>query len=37
MIADGLTGAMEQNAVVNGVFMENLIVDGAHGATTAST
>ena len=28
---DGLTGAMEQNACVNGVFMENLIVDGAHG------
>ena len=28
---DGLTGAMERNACVNGVFMENLIVDGAHG------
>lgn len=28
---DGLTGSMEQNACVNGVFMENLIVDGAHG------
>jgi hypothetical protein len=28
---DGLTGAMEQNACINGVFMENLIVDGAHG------
>jgi len=28
---DGLTGAMEQNACVTGVFMENLIVDGAHG------
>ena len=28
---DGLTGPMEQNACVNGVFMENLIVDGAHG------
>ncbi len=28
---DGLTGTMEQNACVNGVFMENLIVDGAHG------
>jgi hypothetical protein len=28
---DGLSGAMEQNACVNGVFMENLIVDGAHG------
>ena len=28
---DGLTGAMEQNACVNGVFMENLVVDGAHG------
>src|SRR5437867_8483262 len=27
----GLTGSMEQNACVNGVFMENLIVDGAHG------
>ena len=28
---DGLTGSMERNACVNGVFMENLIVDGAHG------
>src|SRR2546429_4255918 len=28
---DGLTGSTEQNACVNGVFMENLIVDGAHG------
>ena len=28
---DGLTGSMEQNACGNGVFMENLIVDGAHG------
>jgi hypothetical protein len=28
---DRLTGAMEQNACINGVFMENLIVDGAHG------
>lgn len=28
---DGLTGSMEQNACANGVFMENLIVDGAHG------
>ena len=28
---DGLTGPMEQNACANGVFMENLIVDGAHG------
>src|SRR5438128_10462965 len=28
---DGLTGSMEQNACVNGVFMENLIVDGEHG------
>lgn len=28
---DGVTGSMEQNACVNGVFMENLIVDGAHG------
>ena len=28
---DALTGSMEQNACVNGVFMENLIVDGAHG------
>ncbi|HVH69217.1 MAG TPA: hypothetical protein VM716_15215 [Gemmatimonadales bacterium] len=28
---DGLTGGMERNACANGVFMENLIVDGAHG------
>jgi len=28
---DALTGSMERNACVNGVFMENLIVDGAHG------
>jgi hypothetical protein len=28
---DRLTGSMEQNACANGVFMENLIVDGAHG------
>lgn len=28
---DGLTGSMEENACANGVFMENLIVDGAHG------
>src|SRR5205807_5241302 len=28
---DGLTGSMEGNACASGVFMENLIVDGAHG------
>jgi hypothetical protein len=28
---DGLTGTMEQDACTNGIFMENLIVDGAHG------
>ena len=28
---DRLTGSMERNACANGVFMENLIVDGAHG------
>jgi len=28
---DGLTGSMEANACASGVFMENLIVDGAHG------
>jgi len=34
---DGLTGAMEQNACVNGRLMENLIVDGAHGGHYSST
>ena len=28
---DGLTGTVEQEACDNGVFMENLIVDGEHG------
>jgi len=28
---DGLTGSMEESACANGVFMENVIVDGAHG------
>lgn len=28
---DGLTGTVEQDACRNGVFMENLIVDGEHG------
>ena len=28
---DGLTGAMERDACANGVFMENVVVDGAHG------
>ena len=28
---DRLTGSLEQTACANGVFMENLIVDGAHG------
>ena len=28
---DGLTGTVEQGACHNGVFMENLIVDGEHG------
>ena len=28
---DGLTGTVEQDACHNGVFMENLIVDGEHG------
>ncbi len=28
---DGLTGEVEQDACHNGVFMENLIVDGEHG------
>lgn len=28
---DGLTGRVEQSACQNGVFMENLIVDGEHG------
>src|SRR5438034_3295996 len=28
---DGLAGSMEGNACASGVFMENLIVDGAHG------
>src|SRR3989442_15231253 len=27
---DGVTGSMEENACASGVFMENLIVDGAH-------
>ena len=26
-----LTGSVEENACANGVFMENLVVDGAHG------
>ncbi len=28
---DGLTGTMERDACANGVFMENVIMDGAHG------
>ncbi|HZI21393.1 MAG TPA: hypothetical protein VFD76_02720 [Gemmatimonadales bacterium] len=28
---DGLTGVVEQEACHNGVFMENLVVDGEHG------